>query len=272
MRPIPSPDADARGHADGATAGDERPQAGRTEHGESGPVPLEGPRRDAVTDLPGRDVFLARLRRCTAPRWCVEGLFVLLVDLERFREVNDRLGFAGGDKVLAEMASRLRRRVRPSDTVSRFGPDEFAVLLAGVKSGEDATRVAERLVRELAAPFEIQGHCLTARASIGIALGVAGARPEDIVREAERALGRAKVLGRSNPPAALTGVDGDEAALLYVETALRRALDEEEIHARYRPTVLRKDGRVPGFEVVLWRRPPAEDKPSEPPTRMRQAG
>jgi diguanylate cyclase (GGDEF)-like protein len=249
VRPIESPDADA-----------------------PGPAAVDSAPVDVVTGLPGRDVFLARLRRCTAPHWCVDGLFVLLIDLERFREINDRLGFAGGDRVLAEMAARVRRRIRPSDSASRFGPDEFAVLLSGVQSGPDATRVAERLVRELAAPFEIQGHTLTARASIGIALGVAGARPEDIVREAERALGRAKVMGRSSVPAARAGQDADEASLLFVETALRRALEEEEIHARYRPTVRRKDGRVPGFEIVLWRRPPVEDKPSEPASHMRRAG
>jgi diguanylate cyclase (GGDEF)-like protein len=213
---------------------------------------------DAVTGLFSRAVFLARLRRGTGPRWCAEGLFVLLIDIDRFREINDRVGFAGGDQVLSEVAARLRRRLRPSDTLARFGADQFATLLYGVPSGEQAARIVDRLLGELSPPIEVEGRSLDVRATAGIAVGVPGARPEDLVREAERALGRARVLVRSARRTRPGPVDPEEDSLLQVEAALRRALDQDEIRARYRPTVLRRDGKVPGFEVVLWRRPPAE--------------
>jgi diguanylate cyclase (GGDEF)-like protein len=225
-------------------------------------VPAAETTDDALTGLPGRAVFLARLRRSTGPRWCAEGLFVLLFDLDRFREINDRLGFAGGDQLLAEVSVRLKRRLRAADTIARFGADEFAVLLFGVPSGEEAARIADRLLGELSSPFEVLGRWLNVRATAGIAVGVAGARPEDLVREAERALGRARMRVRSDRRTAPAG-DGEETSLLQVETALRQALDQDEIRARYRPTVLRKDGKVPGFEVVLWRRPPMEGESAD---------
>lgn len=240
----------------------------RAEGAEGGQAPTdEAGSLDAVTGLPDRTVFLARLRRCTAPRWCVEGLFVLLLDLNRFREINDRIGFAGGDQVLAEVAARLKKRLRASDTVARFGSDEFAILLSGVASGQAAARVADRLLAEVSSPFEVQGRWITMRASVGIALGIAGARAEDVVREAERALGRARVLGHSDSRTPAAGADAEETSVLHVETALRLALDQEDIHARYRPTVLRKEGKVPSFEVVLWRKPPAEGEGAENGTR-----
>jgi diguanylate cyclase (GGDEF)-like protein len=235
-------------------------------------VPADAAAPDAVTGLPGRGAFVARLRRSTGPQWCAEGLFVLLLDLDRFREINDRLGFAGGDQLLAEVAARLKRRLRASDTVARVGPDEFAVLLSQVGSGQDAALVAERLLAEVSAPFEVQGRWLTARASVGIAMGGAGARPEDVIREAERALARTRVMGRSAGRSFSAGVDPEESSLLHVETALRRALEQEEIRARYRPTVRRKDGKVPGFEVVLWRRPPAEGEAADGIGGARRAG
>ena len=228
--------------------------------------------RDPITGLPGRAPFLDRLRRCIAPGWCAEGLFVLLLDLDRFKEINERYSFAAGDALLAGVAARLLGRVRSADTVARFGPDEFAVLLARVRSGQDAARVAERLLAELQPPFEVEGRQLTATACIGIAGGTPGARPEDVLREAERALARAQVLGRPGYQSLPSVSDVREAALLQVEAVLRRALDQAEIQASYRPTVLRKEGRVPGFDVVLWRRAPAGEDGKAAPPAMRQAG
>jgi len=249
-----------------------------------GPLPAGGEGHDTLTGLPGRTPFLDRLRQRVAPGWCAEGLFVLLLDLDRFKEVNERYGFAGGDQLLAEVATRLKARLRSADTLARFGPDEFGILLARVRSGHDAARVAERLLGELAAPFDVQGRLLSATACIGIAAGVPGARPEDVLREAERALARAQVLGRPGYQTVPPGADAREASLLQVETVLRRALEQAEVQTCYRPTVLRKDGKVPGFDVVLWRRAPAAPAapaapvapvaPSvkEAPPPMRQAG
>ncbi len=237
------------------------------------PPPVAGEGLDPLTGLPGRTPFLDRLRRCIAPGWCAEGLFVLLVDVDRFKEINERYGFAGGDQLLAELAARLKGRLRSVDTLARFGPDAFAILLARVRSARDAGDVAQRLLAEAAAPFDIQGRLVTASACIGIAAGVPGARPEDVLREAERALARAQVLGRGAYQTVPASADAGEASLLQVETILRRALDQCEIQARYRPTVLRKEGKVPGFDVVLWRRAPGTTDGKEvPPAAMKRAG
>ena len=212
---------------------------------------------DELTGLATRSGFLARLQRSVAPGWCIEGLFVLLLDLDRFREINDRYGYTVADRLLAEVGARLKRRLRPTDVVARFGPDEFAVLLAGVGSGREVAGIAERLLRELEPPVEVDLQRLKASASIGVAMGVAGERPEDMVRNAERALARAKLLGRSNYQIFQSETAARETSLQQVETALRRALDQEEFRSRFRPTVVRKEGSVASFEVLLWRRAPS---------------
>jgi diguanylate cyclase (GGDEF)-like protein len=209
---------------------------------------------DELTRLLTRAAFLARLRRSIAPDWCMEGLFVLLMDVDRFREINERFGYVGGDQLLVEIAARLKRRLRPSDGIARFGPDEFAVLLCGAPSAQSVGIVAERLLAELAAPVAIEGVAVKPAVSIGVAMGMAGGRPEDVVRDAERALGKAKLFGKSNYQIFQSDMDARETALLQVEIALRRALDQEEFRARYRPTVMRKEGSVASFEVLLWRR------------------
>jgi diguanylate cyclase (GGDEF)-like protein len=217
-------------------------------------VPREPELLDPLTKLASRSAFLARLRRSTAPEWCVEGLFMLLLDVDDFRGINERFGYEAADEVLVEIGVRLRRRLRPSDTLARFGADSFAVLLGGIRSGEDVARVAERLQAELAEPFVPDGKELRARASVGVAMGSAGTRAEAIVRDAERALARAQLLGQASGPPLPREADAREAPLQRIETALRRALDQEEFRSRYRPTVLRKEGSVPGFEIVLFKR------------------
>ncbi|HEV8253912.1 MAG TPA: diguanylate cyclase [Vicinamibacteria bacterium] len=216
---------------------------------------LEASLRDELTKLPNRASFIERLRQASAPAgWSREGLFVLLLDLDRFRDINDSLGYPAGDRLLAEAAGRLARKLRPGDVLARFGGDEFAILLAGVKTGEDAMKVSQRLIRELQAPIELEGKTLVPQVSVGIAVGArTGQRPEQILREAERSLARSKVFGPRTAPTDAP-LDARTRVLMQLEAALHRALDREEFRAQYEPMISRKGGNLLGFEVLLWKR------------------
>lgn len=128
-------------------------------------------RFDHLTDLPNRTLFRDRLQTALArARRDLERVALLYLDLDRFKEINDQLGHAAGDRLLGEAAQRLSRCVRESDTVGRLGGDEFAVLLPRINQPDDALAVAEKIRRELHQPFELDGHTLVIAASIGIAL------------------------------------------------------------------------------------------------------
>ncbi len=154
---------------------------------------------DPLTDLPNRALFadrlssaLSRSRRLRRP------VAVLFVDLDDFKAVNDSLGHAAGDQLLVAVAGRLRTCMRPQDSVSRLGGDEFTVLLEGVSGEDEAATVARRIADGLRAPFSLEGREMLVGASIGVALSASPMdRPEDILREADSAMYRAKRRGRT---------------------------------------------------------------------------
>jgi diguanylate cyclase (GGDEF)-like protein len=146
-------------------------------------------RHDSLTDLPNRLLFRERLEESVRRGGAAEALAVLCVDLDRFKAVNDTLGHPAGDELLRAVARRLSDCVRQTDMVARLGGDEFAIIQAGGPQPVAATALAARLVRAIAAPFEIGGHKVSVGASVGIALSPEhGLSPDDLLKKADLAL------------------------------------------------------------------------------------
>ncbi len=214
---------------------------------------------DPLTGLPNRHLFMERLGRALHRFHGHEGgLFaVLFLDLDRFKVVNDSLGHHVGDELLQVIAERLRASVRLSDTVARFGGDEFAVLLEELESADEATVIAGRLGQAVAAPVNLGGYEVFTTASIGIALCSSGLdRPEYLLRNADVAMYRAKGSGTSGYEVFDREMHAQAMARLQLETDLRRALTRGEFRLRYQPIISLKTGRITGVEaLVRWQHP-----------------
>jgi diguanylate cyclase (GGDEF)-like protein/PAS domain S-box-containing protein len=215
---------------------------------------------DALTGLPNRALFMDHLKLAVerAKRPKKKYLFaVLFLDLDRFKVINDSLGHTMGDQVLVATAARIQKCLRHLDTVARFGGDEFAVLLDGVEDANDTIRVAQRLQREITTPINVGGHEVFSSVSIGIALSNTGyERPEDVVRDADTAMYRAKAAGKSRYEIFDTCMHSRAVALLRLETDLRRAVEREEFVVHYQPIVSLSDDLIQGFEaLVRWQHP-----------------
>jgi diguanylate cyclase (GGDEF)-like protein len=154
---------------------------------------------DGLTGLPNRPRLLRRLDQALgAPVGPADAVAVLFLDLDGFKAVNDRLGHAVGDAVLAAVAQRLQHCMRPPDTVARLGGDEFVVLVEHVLEPAALDRLARRLLDRLARPYAVEGHTIRLGVSIGVAQGSAGhSRPDELLRQADAALLQAKAAGKA---------------------------------------------------------------------------
>jgi diguanylate cyclase (GGDEF)-like protein/PAS domain S-box-containing protein len=213
---------------------------------------------DGLTQLPNRALFMDRLSRAIEThRRHPESLFaVLFLDLDRFKIVNDSLGHLLGDELLIAVAKRLGHLVRSSDTVARLGGDEFAMLLDGIDHETDAVRAATRVQEELLLPIRIGAHEIFTTVSIGIALSTTGyADPQDVLRDADIAMYRAKARGKARHEVFDTAMHDRTVELLRFETDLRRAIERGELRVHYQPVIAMRSGRVAGFEALLrWQR------------------
>lgn len=214
---------------------------------------------DPLTGLPNRILFMDRLAHSLRrfKRHREYDFAVLLLDLDRFKIVNDSLGHHIGDKLLIELAQRLNLCVRDGDTVARFGGDEFTILLDEITDVSDATRVAERIQEALQSPFILDGHEVFTSASVGIALSATGYEiPNDVVRDADTAMNRAKALGKARHEMFDRAMHTQSSRRLQLETDLRRAVEREEFEVFYQAIVDLTDEKIIGFEaLVRWTHP-----------------
>lgn len=212
---------------------------------------------DPLTGLPNRVLFMdrlqqaiERLRRRTTPA------AVLFLDVDRFKLVNDSLGHEVGDELLAAAAPRLKQALRSSDTVARFGADEFAILLEEIADEHDAVEMAQRVAGMFTRPFVLDGNEHFVTTSIGIALAAGGERAEDLVRDADAAMHRAKERGRARYELFDEGIRGRAISRLRVENDLRRALERDELTLDYQPQISLGDRSIVGVEALLrWEHP-----------------
>jgi diguanylate cyclase (GGDEF)-like protein len=213
---------------------------------------------DPLTNLPNRTLFrdrcmqaLARAGRTTS------GIAVLFVDLDGFKQVNDSLGHAGGDRLLVEAADRIGHVVRAGDTVSRFGGDEFTVLAAAVEHRHDAVELAQRLTRALGQPFQVAEREVVLTSSVGISFTLdADADPDTLIHEADLAMYRAKERGGACYEVFGHSLRARTTKRRALESELRTALAEGQLRVAYQPQVELATRRMTGLEALArWEHP-----------------
>jgi diguanylate cyclase (GGDEF)-like protein/PAS domain S-box-containing protein len=213
---------------------------------------------DTLTGLPNRALFLDRLALAvTRARRRKTAMFsILFLDVDRFKDVNDSLGHLKGDLLLTAIARRLETCVRPGDTVARLGGDEFTILLDDMRDEEDAVQVANRIIEDLRKPFLLEGHEVFATVSIGIAPGAGYEKPDDLLRDADTAMYRAKERGKNCYEVFDAAMHSRAVARLQLETDLRKAIERNEFRVYYQPIVSLLTNSLVGFEaLVRWQHP-----------------
>jgi diguanylate cyclase (GGDEF)-like protein/PAS domain S-box-containing protein len=213
---------------------------------------------DSLTGLPNRALLSDRLDRAMlAVQRSERKLAVMFLDLDRFKTINDSLGHLTGDHLLKEVASRLCRAVRASDTVARLGGDEFVVLVPGIRGPEECIHVAEKIIEVLATAFPFEGRNLHITPSIGICVYPDdGDDVETLMRHADAAMYHAKASGRNNYQFFTQKMNLAAAQHFEIESSLRSALIKHQFELFFQPIMDTSTRRLHTLEVLLrWRRP-----------------
>jgi diguanylate cyclase (GGDEF)-like protein/PAS domain S-box-containing protein len=214
---------------------------------------------DALTGLPNRTLFLERLQAAFRNAQRADGVSfaVCYLDFDRFKLVNDSFGHSVGDKLLIEVAGRLRSLVPNGDGIARLGGDEFAILVENIRDADEAVETSERIRNEMARPFDL-GECrIQSTVSIGIAPWSRHYDlPESLIRDADTALGEAKHAGRDR--CEVFSAEMREAAVRFLEndTDMRGAAERGEFRSFFQPIVDLRTGNLAGFEALIrWEHP-----------------
>jgi len=213
---------------------------------------------DPLTGLPNRTLVLDRIDQALARIDRADGsLAILFLDIDHFKVINDGLGHGAGDELLAMIAPRLRGAVRPSDTVGRFGGDEFVMVCEGVRDEAMALMIARRVTEGCAAPFRIGGQDHHVTVSVGVVVCARGAHDaEALLRDADAAMYRAKERGRSRVELFDMGMRARAVERMQIERELRAGLDRDELRVWFQPILDLTTGEIASVEaLVRWQHP-----------------
>ena len=210
---------------------------------------------DSLTGLANRSLFHSRVDKALRTR--AEAIFVLFVDIDDFKIINDTLGHSTGDQVLSEVAKRLQRCLRDGDTAARLGGDEFAILLEDEPTADDAVGVAERTLAEFRNPVHVAGDRLSIRLSIGVAKGVPGRNTaEELLRDADVAMYGAKARGKNQMQLFEPGMQRAVEARHRLKSELEVAIERREFTVHYQPIIDLDSGSAVAVEaLVRWNHP-----------------
>ena len=213
---------------------------------------------DPLTGLANRSLFYERVHKCIASaKRTGDSFAIMLIDLDRFKKVNDSLGHDAGDAYLCYTAKHLQQVVRTTDTTARLGGDEFVVVLENIHSEDNVRRLAEAVLTSLSQTVTIQGHEIAGTASIGISVYPKdGNAVDQLLKHADQAMYQAKAAGKNRYQFFKRSMDDTAVNYLLLENDLRRAIDKDELTLHYQPQVDLRTGKIIGLEALArWFHP-----------------